>query len=73
MERLSESSEGRRAREYTATKSTLGSGEVAGDICNDTLEKLKEKEDEVGFIPFCTIFWASCSAFRRVWIPKVWL
>ncbi|XP_010942886.1 uncharacterized protein [Elaeis guineensis] len=48
VERLSESSEGRRAREYTATKSTLGSGEVAGDICNDTLEKLKEKEDEVG-------------------------
>lgn len=48
MERLSESSEGRRARENTATKSTFCSGKVTGNICGDTLEKLKEKEDKVG-------------------------
>ncbi|XP_008802661.1 coiled-coil domain-containing protein 22 homolog [Phoenix dactylifera] len=47
VERLSGSSEGRRARENTATKSTLSSGEITGDIHNDTLEKLKEKEDKV--------------------------
>lgn len=48
MERLSESSEGRRARENRATKSTLNNGEATGDICKETFEKPEQKEDKFG-------------------------